>query len=559
MDEKHHISDPDSKEVDVTHLDDVKTGAPEWLQIREEAMRAEETEKQMGLMEGLRNYPTAVFWSFAISLCISEFLSRTAQTGKADRTLVMEGYDTMVLGNIIGLPQFRHKYGYDTGKGNEDNRYQLPASWQMAINQGPGVGNVLGILLASWMQDRWGYKRTIQINLIALTGFIFIVFFAPNVQTIFAGEFLCGFPWGAFASSAVSYASDVTPVPLRGYLTSYVNLCWIIGQLLGAGILKRVTSLPGENAYRIAFAIQWVWPLPIFILVTLAPESPWFLVRKGRLAEAKHVVERLSKKGEQVDAEATVAMMVRTNQFEIDNHVGASYIDCFKGVDRRRTEIACVSWVSQQWSGMLFCGAVVYFFEQAGFNPHDAFSLNVGVTAIAFVGTIISWVTITFTGRRPPILIGMTVLSIIMFCIGGLTWPADKGPGSPGAWGQAALVMIFVFVFDLSIGPLAYCVVGEVSSTRLRAKTVGLARIAYHLVSIGSGILNTYMVSATAFNLRGKAAFVWAGTATCCTIWAYFRLPEMKGRSYRELDILFERRIPARNFKETVINEEDDS
>lgn len=42
------------------------------------------------------------------------------------------------------------------------------------------------------------------------------------------------------------------------------------------------------------------------------------------------------------------------------------------------------------------------------------------------------------------------------------------------------------------------------------------------------------------------------------TVWAFFRLPEMKGRSYRELDILFERRIGARKFKETVINEEDE-
>lgn len=89
-----------------------------------------------------------------------------------------------------------------------------------------------GIFLAGYAQDRWGYRRTLQVALVFLTGCIFIVFFAPSIEVLFAGEFLCGLPWGAFSSSAVSYASDVTPVSLRGYLTTYVNLCWIVSAVL---------------------------------------------------------------------------------------------------------------------------------------------------------------------------------------------------------------------------------------------------------------------------------------------------------------------------------------
>lgn len=76
-----------------------------------------------------------------------------------------------------------------------------------------------GIFVFSWMQQQYGYRRTMQLNLILITGFIFIVFFANSIQVLFVGELLCGLPWGAFSSSAVSYASEVTPVPLRGYLT----------------------------------------------------------------------------------------------------------------------------------------------------------------------------------------------------------------------------------------------------------------------------------------------------------------------------------------------------
>jgi SP family general alpha glucoside:H+ symporter-like MFS transporter len=120
---------------------------------------------------------------------------------------------------------------------------------------------------------------------------------APNIQTLFVGELLCGLPWGAFSSvsvsdrrvdrevvvlkewtgrelttqSAVSYASEVCPTALRGYLTTYVNLCWVIGQFIAAGVLLGVQDRTDQWAYKIPFAIQWIWPVPLFILATFAP------------------------------------------------------------------------------------------------------------------------------------------------------------------------------------------------------------------------------------------------------------------------------------------------
>ncbi len=122
--------------------------------------------------------------------------------------------------------------------------------------------------------------------------------------------------------------------------------------------------------------------------------------------------------------------------------------------------------------------------------------------------------------------------------------------------------------------PVAYAVVGEVSSTRLRGKTVGLARNLYNVAAVVGGILNTYQLNPTAWNWKGRAAFFWVsillpiqttvlnahqfGSSLLTLIWAYFRLPETKGRSFRELDILFERGVSARKFKETPISEADE-
>lgn len=57
-------------------------------------------------------------------------------------------------------------------------------------------------------------------------------------------------------------------------MTSWVNLCWVIGGLISTGILRGLVDLGNEWSYRIPFALQWIWPIPIIIATLLCPESP---------------------------------------------------------------------------------------------------------------------------------------------------------------------------------------------------------------------------------------------------------------------------------------------
>jgi SP family general alpha glucoside:H+ symporter-like MFS transporter len=107
--------------------------------------------------------------------------------------------------------------------------------------------------------------------------------------------------------------------------------------------------------FSIPFAIQWVWPLPILFGCIFAPESPWWLVRKGRVDEAKDQLGRLtSRNNHDFDADTTIAMMVQTNELEKSASEGTSYLDCFRGSDLRRTEIVCLTWVVQALCGSTF-------------------------------------------------------------------------------------------------------------------------------------------------------------------------------------------------------------
>lgn len=143
-------------------------------------------------------------------------------------------------------------------------------------------------------------------------------------------------------------------------------MCWAFGGLISSGVLRGVLARNDQWAYRIPWAIQWVWPVPIFIAVLLAPESPWWLVRRGELDKARIVVKRLSSRQDHTNPDQTVAMMVHTNAVEKEITAEYTYSDCFKGINLRRTEIACLVWAIQLLSGSILMGYSTYFYQQTG-------------------------------------------------------------------------------------------------------------------------------------------------------------------------------------------------
>jgi SP family general alpha glucoside:H+ symporter-like MFS transporter len=83
--------------------------------------------------------------------------------------------------------------------------------------------------------------------------------------------------------------------------------------------------------------------------------------------------------------------------------------------------------------------------------------------------------------------------------------------------------------------------------------STAVGRASYYVFEIPLYYLNTQLLNTTGWDVAGKCGYVWGGTALISMVVAYFWLPELKGRSYREIDILFHRRIPARQFEKTVI------
>lgn len=89
------------------------------------------------------------------------------------------------------------------------------------------MGSIFGLIANGYLCDIFGYKKVMIFALTMMTMFIFVPFFAPNIAVLEVGQCLCGIPWGIFQTLAIAYASEVCPTALRGYLTTYANICWV--------------------------------------------------------------------------------------------------------------------------------------------------------------------------------------------------------------------------------------------------------------------------------------------------------------------------------------------
>jgi len=180
-----------------------------------------------------------------------------------------------------------------------------------------------------------------------------------------------------------------------------------------------------------------------------------------------------------------------------------------------------------------------------------AFDINISLSACFIIGGVVCWVLLSRLGRRTIYLTGLTGMLASLLIMGILGCFSGKKVQT-----AIGIILVICTLFNVStISPACYPIVSETPSGRLRYKTIVIGRFVYNLVSIFQNSVTPRMLSTTAWDWGAKSGFFWAGTNFCCLVWAYFRLPETKDRSFGEIDLLFEGRVPARKFKTTKVDQ----
>lgn len=484
-------------------------------------------EHNLSLKDAFTAYRPAIGWAFVFSLGV-----------------IMAGFDPQLVGTLIAIPQFQHDFGVKLPEGS----FVVQAKWQSAFNLGVPVGQVLGAFSIGWPLQKLGRRRTLAGCCTVTLVTVALQTSSQNRPQILIAELINGIVIGAYPVIAPTYISEVTPVVSRGIASAFINLSFVIGQLVASGVLAGCQARTDRWAYDIPFATQLIFPVIILVLLPFCPESPWWLVRKGEEQKAERALRRLTNGS--VDTSALLAHIKVTTTIEDLETEQSRFIDCFQKTDLRRTIICVMVYAIQPLVGnFLVIGYAVYFFELAGLETSAAFNLGVGLLGVGFVGTTLSWPLLQRLGRRTIYNKGTCILVVLVFLVGILDVVPGYGTSNTGVvWAQCSMMVVYNFFYDLTIGPLCFVYLSETSSAKLRDKTIALATTVNALINVACAVGIPYAINPDQGNLRGKLAFIFFGLSLPCLVWLFLALPETKGKTFDEIDLLFQKKIPTKHF-----------
>ncbi|KAK0623634.1 hypothetical protein B0T14DRAFT_428062 [Immersiella caudata] len=475
-------------------------------------------------------------------------------------TIIMEGYGLATIGNILGLYNFNAKFGKPVF---DENHQPTDPTLQTLFGLMAQFGSLIGIMITPYITDKLGYKKTVLVMVALCAALVTIPFFAQSVPVLLAGFFLQGIPWGLFQVVSPTYASEVASVQLRPILTTWNNLCWVIGQFLAAGVIMGFFNNMTDLSFRIPIGISWIFTVILVVVILFAPESPYWYLKRDNVPEARKAIIKLVRKGSPVLAEEKLALMRHTleqenKQDDVEVAKGfRKYMGLFSNsVDARRTEISCVTWIIQALCGSSLLGWTVIFLNSTGMARDLLFKVNLAGPAAGLLGTIASWWLMQYVGRRAIYFWGCVAMCGLLIGCGFSSFEQSKDKRGLIA---GAILAIITCVYDLTLGPICYSIVSEIPSVRRRAATVSAARGMYLLVNLSNYFLTPLMVGekgvGNAWGWGPKAGFYHAGWCILGAIYTYFRIPETNNLSARGMDILFQNKTSARKFSPEKANE----
>jgi MFS family permease len=452
-----------------------------------------------------------------------------------------------------------------------DDRYIIPSMWMGLWNAISPIGIMMGSIFIGWLQDRIGRRLAFGLSSLLSAGGVALVYsshFFHDLESrrgaFLAAKLIQGSAIGGVLCTAQTYLSEILPPKLRGSVMAFFPVFTLLGQLIGAVVVYTSLDFPGKRPYTTPMIAQWPFSAVPLVVSIILPESPTFLLRKGKVDQAFKAQQRLDGPKTNTQQNINNIKFALQKEEEQASHDQATYTECFRGTNLRRTLIVIFANSLPQLFGLSLLADSSYFIQVVGMSAHNALLfLQLGV-ALGLLSNIASMWVVTKVGRRP---LGLTTLSIATLLWFGMGI-AGIFNGVVTIWYAAVTMMIVIvsltpqshcfkhqteFAFQITVGvgiwPVSYVVGAETSALRLRAKTQGIGWCAGALAQGTFGISLPYMYNIDQGDLRAKAGFVIAGFSLLAFVVTWLFVPEMKERTPAEIDAMFERRLPARQFK----------
>ncbi|KAG6887382.1 hypothetical protein C0992_012510 [Termitomyces sp. T32_za158] len=431
---------------------------------------------------------------------------------------ILFGYDTGVINGVKEMKDWLRTFGHPDP--NAPSGYTISSADESLVvsilSAGTFFGALLGAPMADYVGRKWG---------IILACLVFSVGVAMQTAATAIPLF-------------VRIFRRSSPKWIRGAIVSMYQWAITIGLLIAAIVNNFTQYRDDHSSYRIPIAIQFVWAAILAGGMLFLPESPRWLVKRGRDNDAAVSLSRVTghkRADPEVDAELEE---IRAN-LQAELALGeSSYLDCFKRSKNRIALRTLTGIFIQAWQQLTGINFIFYygttFFKNSGVS--DPFLISIATNIVNVFMTLPGMWGVERFGRRRLLLVGALGMCICEYIIAivGVTVSVQNLAGQKVL---IAFVCIYIAFFAATWGPIAWVITGEIFPLQVRAKAI--STLAPYLVNKQPG----------SAGLEAKVFFIWGSTCLCCIIFTYFCVPETKGLSLEQIDLMYQNTLPVNSLK----------
>jgi len=433
------------------------------------------------------------------------------------------GYDWVVIG---GAKPFYEKFFNLTTPSQ--------VGWAMSSAL---VGCLIGSLVSGGLSDRFGRKRLLILAGSLFTGTGILTALAPSFSFFIGNRILGGVAIGLASNLSPMYIAEISPASMRGKFVSVNQLTIVIGILAaqlvnwliaepvpaGASAAEILASWNGQAGWRWMFGAEAVPAFLFFLLMFLIPESPRWLIKKGRDAEAEKVLARVGGTGFAGQALREIRDTLASGE------IGKVRFRSLFGPGLAKVlVVGVVLAIYQQWCGI----NVIFYYAQEIFT-----AAGYGVSGVLFNIVITGTVNLIFTliairlvdrlGRKPLMMAGSAGLAVVFGLIG-----ASYAVHSRGVH-LLALVVVAMALYALSLAPVTWVLLSEIFPNRIRGAAMSVSTVslwsACFVLTYTFPLLNKSLGPAGTF-------WIYAGISVFGFIFIRSRVRETKGKTLEQIE-----------------------
>lgn len=407
------------------------------------------------------------------------------------------------------------------------------------------VGMVVAFFPSIIIPDYIGRRWAMFVGNALLILGCFINGYAKNMGWLLGGRFLVGLGGTLAGTAAKVYLAEMSSPWNRGFVLGLSNSSWYVGNIVATGVAIPYGLRKDDSSWRVPFLLQMTFAAVNFLFIMLCPESPRWLVARGKKEQAARILANLHSRDNDVNSP-----LVQLTMTEIETNVALDGADKrfwdFRPIWRTRGDryrfglcivIAC-------WGQLSGNGMVSYFMpsllNDAGITDgNEQRTLTLVSSVVAMVGAMSGAASIDYLGRRPLMLGSEMWAAGCLAIIAGIVQPHGKQSSARSKAGIAFIMLWNVF-FSFGWTPLQGLYPAEILSYEVRAKGIALQGWFAAVFSL----INTFGIPDAMKALGWKVYLIFMCWDIVGCVVIYLFVVETKQLSLEELDDVFEARYP---------------